>query len=93
MISWKQILRILLNQLAETYRIAVKNCKIAQSGKPEDMLKIVLTDDKVRELNVGHFVQISKAQTVIDVIKNPSDYRDLFFGGAKTTSSLTNNMN
>jgi hypothetical protein len=84
------------NLIAETYRIAVENCKIAQSGKLEDVLKIVLTDDKLRELNAGHFVQISKAQTVeriIDVIKNPSDYKDLFFGRAKTTSSLTNNMN
>jgi hypothetical protein len=84
------------NLIVESYNMAVENCKISQSGKLEDVLKIVLTDDKVRELNVGHFVQISKAQTVeriIDVIKNPSDYRDLFFGGAKTTSSLTNNMN
>ena len=85
-----------VNLITETYRIAVENCKIAQSGKLEDVLKIVLTENKLRELNAGHFVQISKAQTVeqiIDIIKNPSDYKELFFGGAKRTSSLTHNMN
>ena len=36
------------NLIVESYNMAVENCKISQSGKLEDVLKIVLTDDKVR---------------------------------------------
>lgn len=71
------------NFIFETHRSVVEKCKIAQSGKLEDVLNVILTDDKVRELNAGQLVPISKQQTVdriIDVISNPSGYQDLFFG-------------
>ena len=38
------------NFIFETHRIAIEKCEVAQSSKLEDVLKVILTDDKVREL-------------------------------------------
>ena len=72
------------NFIFETHRIAVEKCKIAQSSKLEDVLKVILTDDKVRELNACQlctaFQSEQIVERIIDVTRNPSGYQDLFFG-------------
>jgi hypothetical protein len=58
--------------------------------KLKDMLEIILTDDKVQELNEGHLGELTKQEVlerIIDVIKSPSDYDELFFRPAKIASS------
>ena len=58
--------------------------------KPKKMLESILTDDKIQELNEGHLADLTKEEIlkrIIDVIKSPSDYEDLFFRPAKIASS------
>ena len=58
--------------------------------KLKDMLEIILTDDKVQELNEGHPAGLTKQEIlerIIDVIKSPSDYEELFFRPAKIAGS------
>ena len=58
--------------------------------KLKDMLENILTDEKVQELNEGHIAELTKQEIlerIIDVIKSPSDYEELFFGPAKIASS------
>jgi hypothetical protein len=58
--------------------------------KLKDMLEIILTDDKIQELNEGRLADLTKQEIlkrIIDVIKSPSDYEDLFFGPGKIASS------
>jgi hypothetical protein len=58
--------------------------------KLEDMLEIILTDDKIEELNEGRLVELTKQEIlkrIVDVIKSPSDYEDLFFSPSKIASS------
>jgi hypothetical protein len=86
------------NLIVELYHSAIEysktkineiNSKIIETyndGKLEAVLKVILHDDKVRELNAGQLVPISKQKTVeriIDVIRNPAGYKDLFFGGGQ----------
>ena len=59
--------------------------------KLKDMLEIILTDDKVQELNEGHLAELTKQEVlerISDVIKSPSDYDELFFRPAKIASSF-----
>ena len=54
--------------------------------KLEDMVEIILTDDKIEELNEGRLAELTKQEIlnrIIDVIKSPSDYEELFFRPAK----------
>jgi hypothetical protein len=58
--------------------------------KLEDMLEIILTDDKIEELNEGRLVELTKQEIlkrIVDVIKSPSDYEDLFFRSTKIANS------
>jgi hypothetical protein len=58
--------------------------------KLKKMLESILTDDKIQELNEGHLADLTKQEIlkrIIDVIKSPSDYEDLFFRPAKIASS------
>ena len=58
--------------------------------KLKDMLEIILTDDKVQELNEGHLAELTKQEIlerIIDVTKTLSHYEELFFRPAKIASS------
>ena len=58
--------------------------------KLKDMLEIILTDDKVQELNEGHLAELTKQEIlerIIDVTKNPASYEELFFRPSKIASS------
>ena len=50
--------------------------------KLKDMLEIILTDDKVQELNEGHLAELTKQEIlerIIQVTENPASYEELFF--------------
>ena len=58
--------------------------------KLKDMLEIILTDDKVQELNEGHLAELTKQEIlerIIEVTENPASYEELFFRPSKIASS------
>ncbi|MDP9197216.1 MAG: hypothetical protein M3O24_01460 [Thermoproteota archaeon] len=60
--------------------------------KLKNVLEFILTDDKIQELNEGSLVELTKQEIlerIIDVIRNPSSYEDLFFGSTKIASSTS----
>ena len=66
-------------QMNETYEEKLKK-----------LLESLLTDDKIQKLNKGHLVEITKHETIeqiVDAIRNPSSYDDFFFGPSKMSSS------
>ena len=93
------------NAVMESYRKSIECCDkfnqrhetdvVQMDGtysevKLKDMLEIILTDDKIQELNEGHLADLTKQEIlnrIIDVIKNPSDYEELFFRPTKMASS------
>ena len=58
--------------------------------KLKDMLEIILTDDKVQELNEGHLAELTKQEIlerIIQVTENPASYEELFFRPSNIASS------
>ena len=60
--------------------------------KLKDMLEIILTDDKVQELNEGHLAELTKheiLERIIQVTENPASYEELFFRPSKIADVIT----
>ena len=93
------------NLVVESYKKSIECChKLIQRheadvvhkdetysvDKLKDMLEIILTDDKLQELNEGHLAELTKQEIlerIIDVTKNPASYEEFFFRPSKIASS------
>lgn len=80
----------LYNKSIEYYNICIKGREMgiahtdetSSEDKLKNMLELILTEDKIQELNEGRLAELTKQEIlerIIDVTKNPAYYEDLFF--------------
>ena len=74
------------NKSIEYYNKCIQKHEAYSEDKLKNMLEFILTDNKIQKLNelrTNEFTQQEVVERIIDVIKNPSNYDDLFFWGPK----------
>lgn len=85
------------NKSIEYYNICIKGREMgiahtdetSSEDKLKNMLELILTEDKIQELNEGRLAELTKQEIlerIMDVTKNPAYYEDLFFGPANIAS-------